>query len=234
MSCRARLLTFYAFQAKVQKMYQELEERIIRTRGFPRPWSYNPSSFIQRVTIALVALPAVFISLYLGFYQWGFVDSVWDPFFGRQSEAVLDSGVSHVLRGWFLVPDAILGFLAYLGDVIFALAGSQRRWQYRPWLVLIFGIDVIPLGIVSAVLVFLQGAVVNEWCTLCIVTAVISLILVVLAVDEVWSTLIYLGRFWKKTRSFPQFWKAFWGFPSPEAIEVGQSMVEQKDVGKKL
>jgi hypothetical protein len=214
-------------------IYQELEEKIIRTKGIPRPWSYNPSSFKQRITIALVALPAALISLYLGFYQWGFIDSVWDPFFGNQSQAVLDSNVSERLRVWVVIPDAILGFLAYLGDIIFALAGSQRRWQYRPWLVLIFGFDVIPLGIVSAVLVFLQAFVVGDWCTLCIVTAIISLVLVVLAVDEVWSTLVYLGRFWKKTKSPSKFWKVFWGFPSEEAIEVGKSMVAREEhVGK--
>lgn len=211
-------------------IYKKLEERVIRTRGIPRPWSYNPSSFSQRIAIALVALPAVFISLYLGLYQWGFIDSVWDPFFGKQSQAVLDSDVSHLMRKWALIPDAILGFIAYLGDVIFALAGSERRWQYRPWLVLIFGFDVIPLGIVGAVLVFMQAFVVGYWCTLCIVTAIISLLLVVLAVDEVFSTLIYLGRFWKKTRSFRKLWKTFWGWPSEEAIEVGESMVV-KDVG---
>lgn len=91
---------------------------------------------------------------------------------------------------------------------------------------------MIPLGIVSALLVFLQASVVGNWCTLCIITAIISLILVVLAVDEVWSTLIYLGRFWKKTKSPLKFWKMFWGFPSEEAIEVGQSMmVKEKNVG---
>lgn len=209
-------------------MYQAFEEKIIKTRGIPRPWSHNPSSYIQRVTIALVALPAVFISLYLGLYQWGFIDTVWDPFFGEQTAKVLDSNVSHYLRNLFIIPDAILGFLAYLGDVIFALAGSQRRWQYRPWLVLLFGLDVIPLGIVSAVLVFLQGSLVGEWCTLCIVTAIISLVLVVLAVDEVWSTLLYLTRFWKRTKSFSKLCKVFWGFASQEAIDVGNTMVKKE------
>lgn len=213
-------------------MYRELEERIIKTRGIPRPWSYNPSSFFQRIMIALVALPATLIALYLGFYQWGFIDTVWDPFFGEQSQVVLDSDVSHRLRNWFVIPDAIFGFAAYLGDIVFALAGSQRRWQYRPWLVVVFGIDVIPLGIVGAVLVFMQAFVVGSWCTLCIVSAVISLILVVLAVDEVCSTLIYLYRFWKKTKSLSKFWQVFWGFPSPEAVEVGKSMiVREKNVG---
>ncbi|MCC5832083.1 MAG: hypothetical protein JJU12_03465 [Chlamydiales bacterium] len=177
-------------------IYQRLEEKIIRTRGFPRPWSHNPSSFKERIAIALIALPALFISLYLAFYQWEFIDTIWDPVFGdEQSRAVLDSNVSRLMREWFVIPDAFLGFLSYLGDVIFALAGCRRRWQYRPWLVMIFGIDVILLGIVSAILIFLQGFVVGDWCMLCIVTAIISLMLVVLAVDEVWSTFIYLGRF---------------------------------------
>jgi hypothetical protein len=206
-------------------MYPDIAEKIIKTRGIPRPWGYNPSSFKQRITIAIVALPAAIISLYLGFYQWGFIETVWDPFFGKQSMAVLDSNVSHRMRDWFVIPDAILGFMAYLGDIIFALAGSQRRWQYRPWLVLIFGFDVIPLGIVSALLVFLQATVVGNWCTLCIITAIISLILVILAVDEVWSTLLYLGRFWNKNRSLSKFWKVFWGYPSKEAVEIGNSMV---------
>ena len=30
------------------------------------------------------------------------------------------------------IPDSIMGAMAYLGDVIFALAGSTRRWQDRP------------------------------------------------------------------------------------------------------
>lgn len=206
-------------------MYKEIEERVIKTKGIPRPWGYNPSSYSQRIAIALIALPAVIISLYLGLYQWGFIDTIWDPFFGKQSQEVLDSDVSHRLRSWFIIPDAILGFLAYLGDVIFALAGSQRRWQFRPWLVFIFGLDVIPLGGVGAILVLLQAFVVGSFCTLCIVTAIISLLLVILAADEVWSSLIYLYRFWQKTRSFSKLWKTFWGFPSPEAFEVGQSMI---------
>lgn len=117
-------------------------------------------------------------------------------------------------------PDAALGAIAYLGDLIFGLAGSTRRWQYRPWMVLLFGLDVIPLGIVSAILVVLQGTVVGYWCFLCLVTAVMSLILVALAYDEVWSTLLYLGRVWKKTRSARTLWDVFWGRASQAADEV--------------
>ena len=169
----------------------------------------------------------MFISIYMGLFQWNLIGSVWDPVFGVQSENVLKSDVSHTMSGWFRLPDAILGALAYLGDVIFALAGSTRRWQYRPWLVLIFGIDVIPLGIVSAVLVFMQGAVVDNWCFLCLITAVISLILVVMAYDEVWTCILYLRRVWRRTKSPRIFWLAFWGYPTDVGIEEGRKMVKE-------
>lgn len=202
--------------------------------GIPEPWWYNPSSWNQRLRMVFIASIAVVISLYLGLYQWRFISHIWDPVWGEQSQHVLDSDVSHQMRSWISIPDAILGCLAYLSDVIFALAGCTRRWQYRPWLVILFGIDVIPLGLVSATLVFMQGFVVHQWCFLCIVTAVISLILVVLAYDEVISSCIYLYRFWKKTGDFSKLWRTFWGFASQEAFEIGESMLrERKNVAKK-
>lgn len=191
------------------------------------PWQYNPSSWGQRVAISMLAFVALLAAIHLGLYQWRLIDTVWDPIFHDQSKQVLDSEVSHVMRQWFIIPDAILGALAYLGDIIFALAGSKRRWQDRPWLVVLFGLDVIPLGIVGAILVFLQGAVVGYWCFLCIVSAIISLILVVLAYDEVWSTFIFLHRLWKRTKSLSHVFWVFWGYPSQEAYEIGKNMVSK-------
>lgn len=191
----------------------------------PYPWDYNPSSWAQRISVALVAFVAFIIAIYLGLYQWGLIDSVWDPIFGEQSANVLTSDVSHQITSWIQMPDAILGAWAYLGDFVFALAGSTRRWQFRPWLVLLFGLDVIPLGIVSAILIFLQGAVVGSWCFLCIITAIISLILVVMAYDEVFISCNFLYRVWKKTRNRRLLWNTFLGFPSEEANEIANSMV---------
>jgi uncharacterized membrane protein len=184
------------------------------------PWKHNPSAWSQRIPICILAAVAFLIASYMALYQWRLVGGVWDPIFGEQTRHVLDSDVSEQMRRWFRIPDAALGALAYLGDLIFGLAGSTRRWQYRPWLVLLFGLDVIPLGIVSAVLVVMQGTVVGAWCFLCLVTAVISLVLVVLAYDEVWSTLLYLKRVWRKTHSRRVLWNVFWGRASREADEV--------------
>lgn len=184
------------------------------------PWDYNPSSWSQRLPIVALAMVAFFISTYLALYQWRLVGSAWDPIFGQGTQRVLDSNVSHVMRRWIGIPDAALGAAAYLGDALFGLAGSTRRWQTRPWLVLLFGVDVIPLGLVSAVLVVLQGTVVGSWCSPCLVTAVISLVLVYWAYDEVWSSLLWLRRVWRETRSRRAVWDAFCGRP-PAGVDLG-------------
>jgi hypothetical protein len=138
--------------------------------AIPAPWDYNPSSWPQRVRVAVLAFVAFLIATYLALYQWRIVLDVWDPVFGHQSKQVLDSHVSESMRAWLRIPYGALGAIAYLSDAIFALAGSTRRWQYRPWLVVVFGLDVIPLGGVSAILVLLQATVIGSYCFLCMVT----------------------------------------------------------------
>ena len=193
----------------------------------PEPWDYNPSSWNQRMKVAIWGTVAMLIATYMGLYQWRIIPSAWDPVFGESTQRVLDSDVSHRMGRLFRVPDAVLGAFAYLGDVIFALAGSTRRWQDRPWLVVLFGIDVIPLGIVSAVLVVLQGTVVGSWCFLCLVTAVISLILILYAYDEVWSSVLYLWRVWKRSRNVGLVWRTFWGGASEIAHKTAMEMAKR-------
>ena len=188
------------------------------------PWDYNPSSWSQRIPLCILAFLATALASYMAMYQWRLVDDVWDPVFGEQTRKVLDSEVSEKMRSWLRIPDAALGAIGYLSEAVLGLAGSTRRWQYRPWMVILFGIDVIPLGVVSAVLVVMQGTVVGAWCFLCLVTAVISLLLIYFAYDEVWSCLLYLHRVWKRTRSKRAVWNTFWGRPSPEAAEVALAM----------
>jgi hypothetical protein len=189
------------------------------------PFRRNPSAWSQRIPLCVLAGVATLIAGYMALYQWRIIDEVWDPVFGDQTARVLDSDVSETMRTWIRLPDAALGALAYLGDVIFGLAGSTRRWQYRPWLVILFGIDVIPLGIVSAVLVVLQGTVVGQWCFLCLVTAAISLVLVALAYDEVWACLKYLHRVWRATHDRRVLWDVFWGraVPAADAVALERS-----------
>ncbi len=191
------------------------------------PWAYNPSSWSQRIPICLLAMVGCLIAAYLSLYQWRLISDVWDPVFGNQTAKVLDSDVSQEMMRWMRIPDASLGAYAYLGDAVFGLAGSTRRWQTRPWLVILFGIDVIPLGIVSVILVVLQGAVVGQWCFLCLVTAGISLTLIYWAYDEVYSSLLYLWRVWRRSKSTVSLWKATFGTPDAVGVEVGKQMVRE-------
>src|SRR5687767_3838449 len=36
----------------------------------PEPWDYNPSSWRQRIIIAIWAMAATLIAIYMGLYQW--------------------------------------------------------------------------------------------------------------------------------------------------------------------
>jgi len=190
----------------------------------PQPWNYNPSCWGERVTIAVLAMIACGISAYMALFQLGLTDEVWDPVFGLQTAQVLDSALSHAMSRWFRIPDALLGAIAYGADVIFVLAGSTRRWQYRPWLIATFGIVVIPLGLASLILVAMQAFLVGAWCFLCLITALLSIALIVLAMDEVVSSTLYLKRVWEKSRRFDRVWHTFWGRPSPVAHQAAMDM----------
>ena len=181
------------------------------------PFHRNPSAWSQRLPICVLAGIATVIASYMALFQWGLMASVWDPLFGRGSEIVLQSDVARGLDRWLHVPDAAFGAWGYLSEAVLGLVGSTRRWQYRPWLVILFGIDVIPLGGVSAILVLCQGFIVGSWCTLCLLTALISFILIGLAYDEVWASLCYLRHVWRQTRDKRLLWRVFWGFAATEA-----------------
>ena len=181
------------------------------------PFHRNPSAWSQRIPLCILAGIATVIASYMALFQWGLIASVWDPLFGPGSERVLTSPAAKTMDRWLHIPDAAFGAWGYLSEVVLGLVGSTRRWQYRPWMVLLFGIDVIPLGGVSAILVLIQGFVIGAWCTLCLTTAIISLILVVLAYDEVWASLCYLRRVWQHSHDKRLFWKVFWGGAVVEA-----------------
>lgn len=190
--------------------------------------NYEPSRLSQRIVICLVAAVAVVITIYMSLYQLGLIDHVWDPVFGDQTQKVLNSDLSHTMKNYLRIPDALMGALAYLGDIIFAIAGSSRRWQEHPWMVLLFGINVIPLGIVSAVLIFMQGAVVGFWCFPCFITAIISVVLIFLSFNEVSCCVLYLHGVWKKNRSYRLLWKTLYGKPSQVAYEAGVEMIRKR------
>ncbi|HZB12842.1 MAG TPA: vitamin K epoxide reductase family protein [Chryseolinea sp.] len=170
----------------------------------PTAWDYNPSSWSQRWPLIVIAVIGFVIALYLGLYQLDVIATVWEPFFGDGSERVLNSKISKALP----VPDALLGAFSYLLDAVTGVIGNTRRWRTKPWIVVLFGIATGPLGLTSVLLVILQPVVVGAWCTLCLVTAVISIVMISPAMDEVLASLQYLQRVQREGYSV---WDAFWG-----------------------
>ena len=86
-----------------------------------------------------------------------------------------------------------------------------------PWIVILFGLAVGPLGFVSIMLVIFQPVLFDVWCTLCLASAAISVAMIGPAMDEVLASLQYLKRI---KRSNVSLWKAFWGYKSAnEMIE---------------
>jgi hypothetical protein len=65
--------------------------------------------------------------------------------------------------------------------------------------------------------------VVGAWCFLCLVTAAISLALVLFAYDEVWACLKFLHQLWKRSPDKRLFWEVFWGKGSAEAARIALS-----------
>lgn len=175
-----------------------------RSSAFPPGWDLNPSSWPQRLPLVLIAFVGFLIALYLGLYQLNVFPTIWEPFFGEGSARVLNSSISKALP----VPDGLLGAFGFLLDVITGIIGRTDRWRTKPWIVILFGVAVGPLGLVSVLLVIFQPVLVGAWCSLCIVTALISVFMISPAVDEVLASLQYLQRV---KRSGGHLWKAFWG-----------------------
>lgn len=172
--------------------------------GIPPGWDYNPSTWGQRLPIVGIAMVGFFIALYLGLYQLRVFETVWEPFFGDGSRKILNSSVSKVLP----IPDGLLGAIGYLADAVTGAVGGTKRWKTMPWIVIIFGLAIGPLGVVSLMLVVLQPVMFDAWCTLCLTSAVISVVMIGPAIDEMLASLQLMQRAKKEGRSL---WKVFWG-----------------------
>lgn len=162
----------------------------------PPGWDYSPSAWSQRIPIILLAWIGFHISRYLTAYQLGHIDNVWEPFFlggpdpQNGTEEIITSTVS---EAW-PVPDAGVGALTYALEILTGLMGSARRWRTMPWLVILFGIMIVPLGVVSITFIIIQPIVIGTWCTLCLIGAAAMLIQIPYSLDEIVATGQFLMR----------------------------------------
>ena len=178
--------------------------------GPPTPpgWSYNPSSWTQRSILIALGFAGLLVSRYLAAYQLGYIDWVWDPFFGFEggTQPVLDSQMSHM----WPISDAALGGAAYGLEFLMGFMGSKSRWRTMPWMVAMFGILVIPLGLSHIALVMSQPVVVHHWSTFALLAAAVMLPMITLTVDEVVAMGQHVRDAVRRRDRDGSAWKVFW------------------------
>ncbi|WOH53259.1 NAD-dependent epimerase/dehydratase family protein [Bradyrhizobium sp. sBnM-33] len=163
----------------------------------PPGWSYNPSTWTQRLPIIVLALVGLYVSRYLAAYQLGHIPEVWEPFFAGSAadprngtEEIITSSVS---KAW-PVSDAAVGGYTYLLEILTGIVGSRARWRTMPWLVLLFGLMIAPLGITSIIFIVIQPIVIGTWSTLALIAAAAVLVQIPYSLDELLATLQFMRR----------------------------------------
>jgi uncharacterized membrane protein len=106
------------------------------------------------------------------------------------------------------VKDGALGAAGYLLDAVTGVIGGTSRWRTMPWIVIVFGLAVGPLGAASILLVIAQPVLYDAFCTLCLASAAISLAMIGPAVDEALASAQEIRRVQLRGGSA---WRAFWG-----------------------
>ena len=169
----------------------------------PPGWSYCPSSWLQRLPIAALAVLGILISRYLTAYQLGHIDRAWDPFFGEGTMTIITSEMS---RAW-PIADAGVGTVAYIMELLMAIMGDKRRWRTMPWMVLGFFVLVVPLGGVSIFFIIIQPIMIGTWCTLCLIAAAAMAVMIPYSLDE----FVAMGQFMLDARRKGKpLWRTFW------------------------
>lgn len=162
----------------------------------PKGWDYSPSDWFQRLPVIILAIVGLLVSRYLTAYQLGSIDYVWEPFFAgtvpnkNGTEDIITSSVS---EAW-PVPDAGIGALTYALEIVVGVIGSSRRWRTMPWLVMLFGIMIVPLGAVSIFFIVIQPVLIGTYCTLCLIAAAAMLMQIPYSIDEMVATYQFLKR----------------------------------------
>lgn len=163
----------------------------------PRGWTYNPSSWLQRLPIIIMALSGVYVSRYLAGYQLGHIPTVWDPFFAGSAEDPRNGTeeiiMSPVAKAW-PVSDAAVGAFTYALEILTGIVGSSVRWRTMPWLVILFGLMIAPLGITSIFFIIIQPVVIGTWSTIALFGAAMILIQIPYSLDELIATLQFIRR----------------------------------------
>jgi nucleoside-diphosphate-sugar epimerase/uncharacterized membrane protein len=162
----------------------------------PPGWTASPSSWFQRLPIIMLAFVGLFSSMYMTAYQLGYIEQIWDPFFTGTdgvtpgTAQVITSDISEA----FPVPDAGLGAIVYMLEILLGVIGSQQRWRTMPWVVAAFGVLIVPLGVVSITFIVIQPILIGTWCALCLLAAAAMLLQIAYSSNELVATGQFLRR----------------------------------------
>lgn len=177
--------------------------------AIPPGWRRNPSAWRERRWPLGLAVIGLLAALYTGLSQVGVIPAMWDPFFGSASSyAVTHSFISRLLP----IPDGLLGVVGYACDLIFGALGGEQRWRRTPWAALIFGAVITALFLVGVTLTALQATVIGHWCTICLLSAAVSVLVFALGIRESIASLRYLALTLLEDGRRGA-WRALWGAP---------------------
>ncbi len=169
----------------------------------PQGWSYNPSAWSQRLPIAALAFFGWIFTRYMAAFQLGYIHTIYDPLFPNGTYTVMTSNFSKV----FPISYAGLGAVSYSLIMLMACIGGQQRYRTMPWFVTLFGVFVVPVGLISIILALSHPLIAGSWCSWCLASAFIMLAMIAMAIDEVWATYSFLKAGLREGESFTDlFW----------------------------
>jgi hypothetical protein len=137
------------------------------------------------------------VSRYLAAYQLGHVDNVYEPFFdGSPSDP--KNGTEEIITSWvseaWPVSDAAVGGYTYALEILTGAVGSRARWRTMPWLVVLFGLMIAPLGVVSIFFIVIQPILLGTWSTLALLAAAAMLVQIPYSLDELLASVQFVRR----------------------------------------
>src|SRR5690606_21356031 len=126
----------------------------------------------------------------------GHIDRVWHPLLsGVDSDKPgTELSITSPLSEAWPVPDAGLRPMPYPVAILVGVIRSPQRWRTMPWLGTLFGIMIVPLGIVSITFIIIQPILLGTWCTPCLMAAAAMLIQIPYSLDELLATGQFLKR----------------------------------------
>ena len=196
----------------------------------PPGWTYNPSAWTQRIADHRAGTGRPLRLPLSGGLSTGpdrrRVGTVLRGRRGRSAERHRGDHHPSVSEAW-PVSDAAVGGYTYMLEILTGIVGSRMRWRTMPWLVILFGLMIAPLGITSIFFIIIQPIVIGTWSTLALIAAAAVLVQIPYSLDELLATLQFMRRRVEAGRS----WLRVFLFGDTDEGEAAGAPVDEFDRG---